>query len=626
MRHSITAATNIDSASVNQAEAVAQIRAHLDRGAPWDACDAFHDAVARGVADGELYYWGALALARAGATRTAQIVLDGAVFAPDSDRAVDVASLRGRLWKDAYEHAADDASAHLFARRARDEYLRAYGINGDRYPAVNAATLSLLLGDVAEARRLASEIVEQQSPTAEARNAWHHATFGEAELLRGRVELSTQHYREAFRLCGESAGIVASMRRQLRLLAPVLADAAAMLSILPAPSVVAFAGHMIDHPNRAAPRFPQSMSETVARQLHERVREMRAPIIYTSAACGSDLLLIEVAKEMAAEVNIVLPFDRDDFVRTSVALAGDDWVRRFEVALERANRVIMATEEGYLGDNALFEHASLLVDGLAVLRAQQLHTDPTLLCVLDTDEGARVGGTRATVERWRRTLGEPIVIDLRELRQGQPGADRPAISTTSAGLYEPMPAATADTPRRELRTMLFADFAGYSRLHDAFAPLFQQRFLEICATELDASTIKPLEAKTWGDALYAVFASASEGAEFALSFLERMLDVDWTTTGLPDTSQVRVALHAGPVYRGHDPVMNADSHFGSAVVRAARIEPVTPPGMVYASEAFAATLAGTGQRDYLLEYIGTMALAKGYGESRLYRLERCRFR
>jgi class 3 adenylate cyclase len=172
--------------------------------------------------------------------------------------------------------------------------------------------------------------------------------------------------------------------------------------------------------------------------------------------------------------------------------------------------------------------------------------------------------------------------------------------------------------------MLFADFAGYSRLHDAFAPLFQQRFLEIGAAVIDAAAQKPLEAKTWGDAVYAVFESPRDGAEFALRFLERMLAVDWTAAGLSDTSQVRIALHAGPVFRGHDPVAHADTHFGSAVTRAARIEPVTPPGMVYASEAFAATLASTGQRDYALEYVGMLPLAKGYGASRIYRLERCR--
>ena len=177
-------------------------------------------------------------------------------------------------------------------------------------------------------------------------------------------------------------------------------------------------------------------------------------------------------------------------------------------------------------------------------------------------------------------------------------------------------------PQRTLQTMLFADFAGYSRLHDEFAPLFQQRFLEIGAEQIAATAVKPLEAKTWGDGLYAVFDSPREGAEFALGFLESMLSVDWCATGLPKESQIRIALHTGPVLRTFDPVMGQDGHFGSSVMKAARIEPVTPPGSVYVSEAFSATLAATGERAYALEYVGRLPLAKNYGEARIYRLER----
>jgi class 3 adenylate cyclase len=406
---------------------------------------------------------------------------------------------------------------------------------------------------------------------------------------------------------------------------------------------------MVDAPDRASPRFPASLVPVVAQTLREHVARMHRPVVYTSAACGADLLLIDAAFEFGAEVNVVLPFDRGDFVRTSVAPGGADWLRRFDDALGHATRVIMATEEGYLGDDALFEHAALLVEGLAMLRAAQLETAPAMLCVVDQRGPARVGGTRASAQRWARNVGAPRVIDLQSLREHE-GADRHApipVSDPSPahdlGLAERMaatptasavpgdaklaaPAAVAngvDRPPRALKTMLFADFAGYSRLHDAYAPLFQQRFLEIGAAVIDCLAIKPLEAKTWGDAVYAVFDAPGDGAEFALQFLERMLAVDWTAAGLPASSQVRIALHAGPVFRGHDPIMRTDSHFGSAVTRAARIEPVTPPGMVYASEAFAATLASTGQRDYIVEYIGTLALAKGYGEARVYRLDRC---
>ena len=184
-------------------------------------------------------------------------------------------------------------------------------------------------------------------------------------------------------------------------------------------------------------------------------------------------------------------------------------------------------------------------------------------------------------------------------------------------------AKSAETrPQRTLKTMLFADLAGFSRLHDAYAPLFQRRFLEIVAHEIDAAPIKPLDSKTWGDGLYIVFESPGDGAEFALRLQASMQAVDWKTAGLSETSGIRIALHAGPVFRGFDPIVKRDGFFGSSVTRTARIEPVTPPGMVYATEAFAANLTACGARDYALEYVGRLALAKNYGESRIYRLER----
>jgi class 3 adenylate cyclase len=180
----------------------------------------------------------------------------------------------------------------------------------------------------------------------------------------------------------------------------------------------------------------------------------------------------------------------------------------------------------------------------------------------------------------------------------------------------------AARPQRSLKTLLFADFTGFSRVHDAMAPFFQESFWKIAAGQIDASTVKPLLASTWGDALYVVFDAPRNGAEFALSFLESMLEVDWRALGLSDATPIRIALHAGPVFRGFDPIIGRDNYFGSSVTKAARIEPVTPPGMVYTSEAFAATLAAAERDQFALEYVGRLALAKGYGESRIYRLDR----
>ena len=612
---------------------IGDIRAHLDRGAPWDACDAFRDAIGAHPRNSELLYWGALAHARTGATQRAHALLDEAEAAPRSKAILaDILSLRGRLLKDAFDRAPERAGASKLVTQSRAQYLKAYAIARDAHPGINAAALAMLAGDEEAARLLAREVRAALAGRSQ-RSAWDIATEAEALLLLGELEAAARCYGAACELAAGNAGMIATMRRQVRLLSRVMPDAQTLLPLLRVPDVVAFAGHMIDAPDRPQPRFPPALVPAVRLALDRYVAKLHQPVVFASAACGADLLFIESAIDHGAEVNIVLPFGRDDFVRTSVAIGGGEWVTRFDVALSRAARVVTAAEESYLGDDVLFEHGANLLEGFAALRAAQLQTSPSLLCVVDTTGSGRVGGTLASFERWTQNVGPPQVIDLRDLRLRHGAVERPpaprlpglaasppaGVSAASPALEAPV---VANRPQRALKTLLFADFAGYSRLHDAFAPLFQQQFLEIGQREIERLSVKPLEAKTWGDALYVVFESPRDGAEFALCFLARMLDVDWTAAGLADTSQIRIALHTGPVFCGFDPVMGRDSHFGASVTRTARIEPVTPPGMVYTSEAFAATLTASGCDGYDLEYVGKLPLAKGYGESRIYRLDR----
>ncbi|HET8875796.1 MAG TPA: TRAFs-binding domain-containing protein [Casimicrobiaceae bacterium] len=598
------------------------IRAHLDRGAPWEACDAFREAIAERPHDGELLYWGALAHARAGATQIAHALLDRAEAenAPVA-LASEIASLRGRLLKDAFHRAPERDGARQLAVRAREQYLKAYAIAHDPHPGINAAALAMLLGDREAARALAREIRAGLAGRS-ASSSWDVATEAEARLLLGEYDAAARSYAAACMLAGDNAGMIATMRRQLRLLSRVIDEAAQMLTLLRVPDVVAFSGHMIDAEARDVPRFPVALVPSVAAALDRHLGSLHQPIVFASAACGADLLFIEAALAHRAEVNVVLPFERADFVRTSVAAGGDEWVRRFDDALARATRIIMATEENHLGDDMLFEHAAELVEGLSRLRAAQLETSPGMLCVMDPGSEGGVGGTRAAFERWSGTIGSPEVIDLRVLRGGgDPAAS--AVSNQARDASAGVAGGRAvERPHRSWKAMMFADFAGFSRVQDAFAPQFHERFLEIAAAQIADAGVKPLDAKTWGDGLYVVFDSARDGAEFALGFLERTFDVDWTVAGLASTSRIRVALHAGPVFRGFDPVMGREHFFGSSVTRAARIEPVTQPGTVYASEAFAAALAAAGQAGFTLEYIGRLPLAKAYGESTIYRLDR----
>ena len=604
-----------------------RVRACLDRGAPWEACDAFREVGAASIDDAAWLYLGALAHARAGAESEAHALLDRAGRARGADaRGIqgEILALRGRLWKDALHRATPGRDADVFAARARDQYLAAYALEGDPYPGVNAATLSTMLGDVERARALAGEVEATLAARGATLSGWDLLTAAEAALLRGDTTLARERYGAAWQEAGRDTGRMASVRRQLHLLARVLPAAATLLPIVRAPDVVAFTGHMLDAPGRAAPRFPASLVSAVATALREHVAVWHAPIVYTSAACGADLLFIEAAQAAGAEVNVVLPFDRGDFVRSSVATGGPEWEQRFDVALARATRVIFATEEGYLGDDILFRQAAYLVDGLAGLRATQLETTPSLLAVFDADAAGGVGGTRDAVTRWQRDVGTVETIDLAVLRGAMPvpvasGADRIAAPAS----YGADPGGRGDVgAARVLKAMLFADFAGYSHLADANVAAFQQAFWSIVAAEIAAAALAPDFANTWGDGLYLVWDRPRDAAAFALRLRSAMQETDWQAFGLPEGSRIRVGLHAGPVFRGFDPVIGRDNYYGASVTRAARIEPVTPPGTVFASEAFAATLAATGGDGFLLEYVGRVGLAKSYGESRVYRIER----
>ena len=52
----------------------------------------------------------------------------------------------------------------------------------------------------------------------------------------------------------------------------------------------------------------------------------------------------------------------------------------------------------------------------------------------------------------------------------------------------------------------------------------------------------------------------------------------WLPNGNMD---VRISLHAGPVYEEFDPILKKRNFFGSHVNQAAQIEPIVLPGSVF---------------------------------------------
>ena len=100
---------------------------------------------------------------------------------------------------------------------------------------------------------------------------------------------------------------------------------------------------------------------------------------------------------------------------------------------------------------------------------------------------------------------------------------------------------------------------------------------------------------------------------FALDLCAMTVDTDWAALELPDTLSVRVGLHAGPLFDFSDRVTGQLTLAGKHVTRAARVEPVTPPGMVYATQEFAALAAAYGVTEFVCDPVGRIRLAKKAG-------------
>ena len=87
----------------------------------------------------------------------------------------------------------------------------------------------------------------------------------------------------------------------------------------------------------------------------------------------------------------------------------------------------------------------------------------------------------------------------------------------------------------------------------------------------------------------------------------------WTRFSLPPAISLRIALDAGPCYCFTDPVTKSCDFGGKYVIRAARMEPVTPPGNIYASGTFVALSKAKQMAGTRFEYAGQLTLPKNYG-------------
>ena len=558
----------------------------------------------------------ALALAQMGSATRAQAILTPLAAKDPPNR--ETLSILGRTYKDQW--CASPVNQH-YLRQSFDCYNRAFEIEPpDFYPGINAATVAFLLGETDKAHALARRVLEICQ--AQPEDYWRDATIAETLVILGDLDGAKKAYRAAVGAARDNLHALSSTRKQARVLSRHLQGRADFFDeCFPVPKLVIFSGHMIDAPDRRVPRFPMEKEDEIRKLLEKQLEVMNAGIGFASAACGSDILFLETMLARGGTIHLVLPWPADEFIKTSVDLDGQGtWNKRFEAVLARAASIRVLGQLYMPGSAIGFEYCNLAVNGLARVFARSLDLDITPLAVWDGFVGGP-GGTGSFVRYWR---SQRVPVKIVPIATQAPSmlVDSQTSETDDADPGDEFEIWVRASGRQEIKAIMFADVVGYSKLPETVIPKYVAQFNQRVSRLIAESSSSPINVNTWGDGLFFVFSGAEDAGRFGLDLRDLVVKTDWVDLGLPANLSIRIAVHAGPVYVNFDPIVRQMTFTGAHVSRAARIEPITHVGEVFASEEFAALAAADQSKGFACDLVGTTALAKSYGLFRIYSLER----
>lgn len=105
--------------------------------------------------------------------------------------------------------------------------------------------------------------------------------------------------------------------------------------------IIALAGRRIDAPNADPARFPAENVDLVSARIEAEFRNHHATTLVSAAACGADLIALEVAGKLGLRRVVVLPFSADEFKQTSVVDRPGDWGGIYDRVIKESEIVLL---------------------------------------------------------------------------------------------------------------------------------------------------------------------------------------------------------------------------------------------------------------------------------------------
>lgn len=515
----------------------------------------------------ELQYLMILALANAGSTRHALEQYRKLDLQAD-ELNEDWLALEGRLLKDMAIQGLPE-SRGLFLDSAA-AYQHSHQRTGGYFSAINSASMYALGGQQERSQTLAREVltmVEAISPRDDRDHFYLLATEAEAALLLADFKRSEKCLKAANKLLLDDLNSRSRTRSQLKLLCDLLGIAEKPYRLLVMPPVIFIDTDSTDHQHK--------LNSPLISKL-----DNQSPLVFLGLMEPAQLVDAEYCIENATRLFVVIPGPRSDEIGRWHRHYGSAWAGRFARCLEHAHEVSIA--RGFLdGENEFcLNYIADMSLGLSRLTA------------------TRLGGDWHAVK-------------------SSDGGKTPLPGFES---QRRIPAKAPDN--RRYVGLIFADFLGFQRLGDSELPRFSAEVMGAAAKLLARHQDRILFRHTWGDAIHVVTEDASTAAEIVAEMNDYIFSPLHSGGGILSELEIRLAAHYAPVFVGQDPIEETLTYYGTQLSCTARIEPVTPPGMVYVTEAFASRLALEAPENFALEYAGEVELAKRYGKYRLFSLRK----
>ena len=203
----------------------------------------------------------------------------------------------------------------------------------------------------------------------------------------------------------------------------VTVDREAALPQMAPPHVILFSGHRADGPTRRAPRFPPDAEEharaMIEAALLEAKKAARSGLLgLAGGASGGDILFHEVCSALGIPSRMYLPLPKPEYINTSVAEAGSQWVARFDRLYDQLRAKTLSETDGLprwlraKKDYSLWQRSNLWI------LHEALHIsngNVTVLALWDGVTGDGAGGTEDMIKRALEAGVRFVHLDARKL-------------------------------------------------------------------------------------------------------------------------------------------------------------------------------------------------------------------